>query len=524
MRKKIRLGISILFLVLSIISYILYLQGSDRKVYSDELINSESRIFKNNLNSFLAIAKNNMKISRQNLLSDSTTVLTHKQLNKIFTSQIKDNKLVKGVLLLANDINYALIKQDNTWTTTFSNQKNDSLLDWSRLDNKLNVISQWSDTYNFFLDSTNRLIVSRITDSTGLTFWRAVESEIPDKKELLIEISGFENSKGKNYSLGLIYKTTDISNSFSSVLSFQNPMVYLINEDGNLITPIVSTDSTLLASNDLIKKDVEKLITTWLNDTVRASKTFSFEKANQVFWTRVDTVNQYGIKGFSITVSDNDINRSVSFLASKYLYAAIFLFVMSVLFIIFWYFRKQTSISVFQSIERHSREQVERLIKNGETATVEYKSSLRYDYREQKENKILENVILKSISAFANAKGGTLLIGVDDDMNILGLENDFSTLKKQTADYFELHLNRLITNQFGISFVNEHLLIYFEEFENKTICIVQINPASSPTFLKLKEKNGGLVEKFYVRSGNSSHQISSLKEIQDYIKRRFRNN
>ncbi|PLX05121.1 MAG: hypothetical protein C0595_00640 [Marinilabiliales bacterium] len=69
MRKKIRLGISILFLVLSGISYLLYLQGSDKKVYSDELINSESRVFKENLNSFLNIAKDNMKISRQNLLA-----------------------------------------------------------------------------------------------------------------------------------------------------------------------------------------------------------------------------------------------------------------------------------------------------------------------------------------------------------------------------------------------------------------------------------------------------------------------
>lgn len=524
MRKKIRLGISILFLVLSIISYMLYLQGSDRRVYSDELINSESMVFKDNLNSFLTIAKDNMKISRQTLLSDSVGEFTHNQLNKIFTSQIKANKLVKGVLLFANDINYALIRQDNTWTTTFSNQKNDSLLDWSRLDNNLKVISQWSDTYNFFLDSTNRLIVSGITDSTGLTFWRAVESEIPDKKELLMEISGFENLSGKNYSLGLIYKTTDISNSFSSVLSFQNPMVYLINEGGKLITPISSNDSTLVVKNDDIRKDVEKLISTWIEDTIKSSKTFSFQKDKQLFWTRIDTVNNYGIKGFAITVSDNDINRSVSFLASKYLYGAILLFVLSVLFISLWFFGKKSPKTVFQSFERHSREEIESLIKSGETSSVEYKSSLRYDYREQKENKILENVILKSISAFANAKGGTLIIGVDDDMNVLGLENDFNTLKKQTADYFELHLNRLITNQFGIGFVNEHLLIYFEEFENKTICLVQINPANSPTFVKFKEKSGGLVEKFYVRSGNSSQQISSLKEIQDYIKRRFKNN
>ena len=162
-----------------------------------------------------------------------------------------------------------------------------------------------------------------------------------------------------------------------------------------------------------------------------------------------------------------------------------------------------------------------KLVNGGETENAEFKSSLRYDYRLEKENKILENVILKSIAAFANAKGGTLFIGIDDDMNILGLENDYNTLKKNDADYFELHIRKLINNQFGISFVNESLLLYFPEIEEKQICVIQINPSFSPLYIKTKDKQGQSIEKFYVRSGNASQQISSLKEINDYIKRHF---
>ena len=36
-------------------------------------------------------------------------------------------------------------------------------------------------------------------------------------------------------------------------------------------------------------------------------------------------------------------------------------------------------------------------------------------------NKDLEQVIVKSVAAFANGQGGTLLIGVKDDGEVLGL-------------------------------------------------------------------------------------------------------
>ena len=74
------------------------------------------------------------------------------------------------------------------------------------------------------------------------------------------------------------------------------------------------------------------------------------------------------------------------------------------------------------------------LINEGENEFVEFKSSLRHDYYQVKTNKNLEMVIMKSIAGFLNAKGGTLLIGVDDFGEVLGLDNDYFTLKKKLRD------------------------------------------------------------------------------------------
>ena len=63
----------------------------------------------------------------------------------------------------------------------------------------------------------------------------------------------------------------------------------------------------------------------------------------------------------------------------------------------------------------------------------------------------------------------------------------------------------------------------FPEFEGKTICSIQVKASGNPVFLKTRNKQGTETEKFYVRSGNASQEISSLKEVNEYINIRFDN-
>ena len=104
---------------------------------------------------------------------------------------------------------------------------------------------------------------------------------------------------------------------------------------------------------------------------------------------------------------------------------------------------------------------------------------------------------------------------------IPGLENDFNTLKKKDSDYFEIHLRNLLHKALGVKYVTENIRIAFLKAEKKEVCKVEVFKASEPAFMETKDKNGNKTEKFYVRSGNSSHELKSLKDINDYIKGRF---
>lgn len=164
---------------------------------------------------------------------------------------------------------------------------------------------------------------------------------------------------------------------------------------------------------------------------------------------------------------------------------------------------------------------LEGMISEGESDELEFKSTLRWDLKEGAVNKKLEEVILKTVSAFANSQGGVLLIGVDDDGSILGLEQDYLSLGGVDRDKFELHLRNLLNQQFGAGFVTGKVQIKFAEVEGKDVCQVTISPANEPVVLALKDKNGQSIEKFFVRSGNSSQEIP-LHELNAYMKERFR--
>lgn len=163
---------------------------------------------------------------------------------------------------------------------------------------------------------------------------------------------------------------------------------------------------------------------------------------------------------------------------------------------------------------------LEDLITEGESDELEFKSTLRWDLKEGTVNKKLEEVIMKTVAAFANSQGGTLLIGVDDAGKVLGLEADYHSLGGVDRDKFELHLRNLLNQQFGTGFVTSKVSITFHEVEEKEVCQVDTKQAKEPVIVSVKDKNGQPSEKFYARSGNSSQEIP-LGEMSAYVKERF---
>lgn len=169
--------------------------------------------------------------------------------------------------------------------------------------------------------------------------------------------------------------------------------------------------------------------------------------------------------------------------------------------------------------ESHIDMTLEELIREGESSELELKSSIRWSYQEEKINAHLEVVIMRTIAAFANAEGGILIIGANDDTEIIGLERDYSSLNGD-KDKFEIHLRNLINTYFNKVFAATNLGITFPEINGIEICRIDIKKSKDPIFIEVAGENGQKLEKFFLRSGNSSPELKP-SEIQEYVKTRF---
>jgi predicted HTH transcriptional regulator len=163
---------------------------------------------------------------------------------------------------------------------------------------------------------------------------------------------------------------------------------------------------------------------------------------------------------------------------------------------------------------------VDDLIAGGENDVVEFKLSLRWDIVTDQLNKKLEDVILKSISAFANTNGGSLLIGVNDDGQVLGLDKDYASMGEGGRDKLERHLRQLAKDKFGLSYTSTRLECDFYKINGLEICKMTIHPAPEPIVIKVVDKNGQTGERLYIRNGNASQELP-VSEMHNYIKHRF---
>jgi hypothetical protein len=155
-------------------------------------------------------------------------------------------------------------------------------------------------------------------------------------------------------------------------------------------------------------------------------------------------------------------------------------------------------------------DKLKNIINLGEGKKIEFKESLSLDKKTKIKNKQLEHSCLKTIAAFLNSEGGDLLIGVSDEKEIIGLEDEIEKFHK-TNDKFLLHLKNLIQRSIGEKFyayVDYDLI----EMENKYITHVNVAKSDSEVFLDGKE--------FFVRSNPSTDKLEGKKMI-DYVKRRF---
>ena len=137
---------------------------------------------------------------------------------------------------------------------------------------------------------------------------------------------------------------------------------------------------------------------------------------------------------------------------------------------------------------------ITQLSKLGEGKTLEYKRNT---------DSLLP--ILKSVIAFANTAGGIILLGVEDNGAIVGVDNP-ARVQEQLANSIANRIKPQLIPDFNVTVI-----------EKKSIISLQIEHGHGPYYLSDK----GLEKSVYIRMGNSNHLagpevVEELKRMGNY--------
>jgi schlafen family protein len=204
------------------------------------------------------------------------------------------------------------------------------------------------------------------------------------------------------------------------------------------------------------------------------------------------------------------IYRSLPFseLLSFQVAQAIFIFGAQTLLILLIFFRWQKE---YMSLEPS----VQELMSQPEHENLEFKSTLRWDLKAGKVNRALEKAAMKTVAAFLNSRGGTLVLGVDDARTVVGLHHDIATLQRQDEDGFETHFSNVFRAMIGPEF-RQFVRMTRDTAGGKACYVVSVVPSAKPVYLR--DEN---TEEFFIRTGNGTTSLK-LSEVASYIDSRFR--
>lgn len=145
-----------------------------------------------------------------------------------------------------------------------------------------------------------------------------------------------------------------------------------------------------------------------------------------------------------------------------------------------------------------------------DSESTQHLIAIRYNSQIKKVDKGFEENTIRTINAFLNRNGGELLVGIDQNKNIIGVSNDIETLKEKNEEAYMQFLTNLIVNNLGndvMSFID----IRFESYLGKRILIIVVKKSIKPVFVKRGDKR-----EFYIRTGKTNKLLND-EEVYKYI-------
>jgi hypothetical protein len=149
------------------------------------------------------------------------------------------------------------------------------------------------------------------------------------------------------------------------------------------------------------------------------------------------------------------------------------------------------------------------LLAQPESVHLEFKSTARWNLRSGKKDPAIEDAVLKTVAAFLNTDGGTLVIGVDDGGSVRGVTEDLRTCRDSMDQYERWLMGNLLSDRIGAEVISQYLRFRPVALDGQVVVVLDVARSENIVWATT-----GSDEALYVRNGNQTRQLTGKKIIE----------
>lgn len=457
-----------------------------------------------------AVTKANEEVRMKTLAS-----LKPSELRATFGKALKDHPVLIAVLVSdAKGVRYSLAHRKDGLVEGVTGRDGDSTIAWTLF--KENGTSQKTRLQEHYdRNAINAGFAEEFKKlEPGQVSWRSIYAMFSSGESWLTASTLVEEG-GENFMVSFVFPVAAVISQLGGAEKGSAEKIFLYWPTGKVI-PVADLETVDGREKAPFKAqpadEVDDPVIARATERLASageplSAPFSYIVDDETWWAYVMPLSVFGdTMSLGVAVPRKNIVSTLTSDTFLQVFGGILvLFAGVALFVVHKNRARIESIGLRQKAAR-TAEDVLRLIADGESRTLEFKQTLRFNLKSGKNGKEIEHASMKTVAGFMNSEGGTLLVGVADNGAVTGFEED----KLGNDDKALLHFNNLVNQQIGTEFAR-YLDTAVIEVQGKHVLRAYCMPAAGPAILK-----NGNNEEFYVRSGPASRQLT-LSQFYEWL-------
>jgi len=458
-----------------------------------------------------AVSNSNSEIESKTLMSLKPAVL-HTEFGKVF----KQHSSLTAVMISdGQGLVYMLARRSNGLMETLPRRGEDRSTSWtlwkadgSRVDTDPKNVFERQAVDKTLSEEFKHLVPGKVNWRSSYRFHGAGESWITAS-------SLVETGKGESFMVSYVFPINAIVNQLGGAEKGGAEKVFIFWETGKVL-PIPDTDGAKVlgdrASKALPADKVEDPVIAEAAARLKADPgkhdaPFFYRVDGEVWWAYVLPLSVFGdTMSLGVAMPRKNIVSTLTSDTFLQVFGGILVFMAACVLFLLHKNRARIEAMGMRKEAARTAEDVLQLIAGGESGRLEFKQTLRFNLKSGKNGKEIEHANMKTVAAFMNSEGGTLLVGVADNGVVAGFEED----NLGNDDRALLHFNNLVNQHIGTEFAR-YVDTSIIAVQDKCVIRAYCMPAASPAILK-----NGQNEEFYVRSGPASRQLS-LSQFYEWL-------